>query len=202
MLWHRGLLGDPSSQVLLDTMVYYCGLYFALRTGKEHRQLRNSPCQIEVVERSGEKAYLWYTEDVSKNHQGGLNGRKVKPKVVLHHANPLTVALCDSFGSTGNTVHQMLRQVPSTSETHSDLLVLVTTSGPHHSGEDDWMKLQECWYRTNHSLRLTSVTRLYQSGVDEQLVMERTGHRSLDRVRSYKRTSDSQREALSDILNR
>ena len=115
MLWHRGLLGDPSSQVLLDTMVYYCGLYFALRTGKEHRQLRNSPCQIEVVERSGEKAYLWYTEDVSKNHQGGLNGRKVKPKVVLHHANPLTVALCDSFGSTGNTVHQMLRQVPSTS---------------------------------------------------------------------------------------
>ena len=28
-----------------------------------------------------------YTEDVSKNHQGGLNGRRVKPKVVLHHAN-------------------------------------------------------------------------------------------------------------------
>ena len=57
-------------------------------------------------------------------------------------------------------------------------------------------------YKTNHSLRATSATRLYQSGVDEQLVMERTGHRSLDGVRSYKRTSDSQREALSDILNR
>ena len=63
------------------------------------------------------------------------------------------------------------------------------------------MNLQECWYRTNHSLRLTSATS-YQSAVDGQLVMDRTGHCSLNRVRSYKRTSDSQCEALSDILNR
>ena len=53
-------------------------------------------------------------------------------------------------------------------------------------------------FRTNHSLRATAATRL---GVDEQLVMERTGHRSLEGVRSYKRTSDLQHEALSDILN-
>ena len=56
-------------------------------------------------------------------------------------------------------------------------------------------------YKTNHSLRATATSRLYHSGVDEQLVMERTGHRSLEGVRSYKRTSDTQREALSDILN-
>ena len=57
-------------------------------------------------------------------------------------------------------------------------------------------------HKTNHSLRATTTSRLYHSGVDEQLVMERTGHRSLEGVRSYKRTSDAQREALSDILNR
>ena len=51
-------------------------------------------------------------------------------------------------------------------------------------------------FKTNHSLRATAATRLYQSGVDEQLVMERTGHRSLEGMRTYKRTS---REALSDI---
>ena len=56
-------------------------------------------------------------------------------------------------------------------------------------------------YKTNHSLRATAATRLYQSGVDEQLVMERTGYRSLEGVRSYKRTSDTQCQALSDILN-
>ena len=32
--------------------------------------------------------------------------------------------------------------------------------------------------------------------------MERTGHRSIEGVRSYKRTSETQREVLSDILNR
>lgn len=57
-------------------------------------------------------------------------------------------------------------------------------------------------YFTNHSLRATATSRLYHAGVDEQLVMERTGHRSIEGVRSYKRTSDEQREALSDLLNR
>ena len=57
-------------------------------------------------------------------------------------------------------------------------------------------------YRTNHSLRATATTRLYQAGVDEQLVMERTGHRSVYGVRCYKRTNDKQREELSDIINR
>ena len=57
-------------------------------------------------------------------------------------------------------------------------------------------------YKTNHSLRATTTTRLYEKGVDEQQIMERTGHRSLEGVRSYKRTSDRQRRALSDVLNR
>ena len=57
-------------------------------------------------------------------------------------------------------------------------------------------------FKTNHSLRATSTTRLYESGIGEQLVMERTGHRSLEGVCSYKRTTDSQREVVSDILNR
>ena len=57
-------------------------------------------------------------------------------------------------------------------------------------------------YRTNHSLRATATTRLYKAGVDEQLVMECTGHHSVDGVRCYKRTNDKQREALSDIINR
>ena len=56
-------------------------------------------------------------------------------------------------------------------------------------------------FRTNHSLRATTATRLYQTNVDEQLIMERTGHRSLEGVQEYKRTSDNQKEQLSDLLN-
>ena len=56
-------------------------------------------------------------------------------------------------------------------------------------------------FRSNHSLRAASATRLFSTGTDEQLIMERTGHRSVDGIRSYKRTSESLQESVSDILH-
>ena len=42
ILWSNRILGDSSPQSLLDTMVYMCGYYFALRSGQEHRDLQFS----------------------------------------------------------------------------------------------------------------------------------------------------------------
>ncbi|KAK6167947.1 hypothetical protein SNE40_021868 [Patella caerulea] len=56
-------------------------------------------------------------------------------------------------------------------------------------------------HHTNHSLRATTATKLFQQGVDEQLIMARTGHRSVEGVRSYKRISFEQNKVLSNILN-
>ncbi|CAG2256295.1 unnamed protein product [Mytilus edulis] len=41
-------------------------------------------------------------------------------------------------------------------------------------------------FRSNHSLRATAATRLYECGVDEQIISEVTGHRS-DAVREYQK---------------
>ena len=42
---------------------------------------------------------------------------------------------------------------------------------------------------------------MFQGGVDEQLIMSRTGHRSIEGVQAYKRISDKQRMELSHVLN-
>ena len=75
-------------------MVFYNGINFALRSGDEHRQLRLNSSQIELVEKSGERPYLKYVEDTSKNRPGGIKGRKIKPKVVYRHANTTRSEQC------------------------------------------------------------------------------------------------------------
>ena len=211
VLWEKGLLGDHSPQALLNTIVYMNGLYFALRSGREHRDLRFSSSQIEVVEREGERAYLLYTEDDSKNHPGGLRGRRIQRKVVKHHANDdnpsrcfvrlfkLYKSLCPSSPKRNALYLQPLKK-PSSSCWYSreplghNKLSNVVAQMCRTAGLEG--------FRTNHSLRATSATRLFSAGTDEQLIMERTGHRSIDGVRSYKRASDTQHQDISNILNR
>ena len=206
----KGLLGDTNPQQLLDTIVFHCGLHFALRSGKEHRQLRRSPSQFELVETAGNDSYILYQEDVSKNHPGGLKGRNIQPKVVQHHENTANPQWC---------FIRLLKKYQSKCplDASVDAFYLQPLRSP----------TETCWYsrralgyhplsttvsricksagvlgyKTNHSLRATSTSQLYQSGVDEQLVMERSRHWSVEEVRSYKRTSDEKRRALSDILN-
>ena len=53
---------------------------------------------------------------------------------------------------------------------------------------------------TNHSGKRTCATALYQAGVEEQEIMNRTGHRSIESVRQYKRSSDEMLKEISSVL--
>ena len=65
--------------------LWFCGLCFALRSGDEHRRL--SRHQITLHKPVGDRAFLEYTEDSSKNNSGGLKDRKVLPKSVKYYEN-------------------------------------------------------------------------------------------------------------------
>ena len=54
---------------------------------------------------------------------------------------------------------------------------------------------------TNHSLRAYETTTMYQAGVSEKLIQQRTGHRSLDALRKYEHTSEMQLLNVSNVLS-
>ena len=72
---------------LLDTIIFYNGLYFTLRSDEEHQQLRYRPSQLRLVEPENATPYIMYTKDVSKANQGGLLHSKKESKQVIQHAN-------------------------------------------------------------------------------------------------------------------
>ena len=53
---------------------------------------------------------------------------------------------------------------------------------------------------TNHSLRASSASRMYDNFVPEQVIKEVTGHKS-DCMRLYKHTSDNKREHASNMIS-
>ena len=173
-------------QTLVDTMN---GLYFALRKGKEHRQLRSTPCQIEVIEKEGERPYLKYTVDTSKITQGDCMDEKWSRtwSFIMQIKTIQSAALwgCSSatLPSCQQTVQQMLLPAAFT-PSNINMLVLCYTTGTLFTRQNHQLNMQGSrhWWLQKQPLSAYNCShqaRLYQSGMDEQLVMVRTGERSL-----------------------
>lgn len=54
---------------------------------------------------------------------------------------------------------------------------------------------------TNHSIRATAITRMYDSGLAEKMIMKRSGHRSSEGVRAYQRENASAVVKVSNALS-
>ena len=210
LLWSLGLLGTHSPEALLYSVLYTIGLSCSLRAGKEHYQLRSIPFQSQftfLTDGRG-RTYFKFVEDVGlKTNKGGLKHRKFEPKMVdvypISNIERCPVRLLQKY----------LHMLPKNCNCKRLYL------------QPKKKYCANCWYLdapvgenklrsfvkhlttkagipgffTNHSLRASSCTRMYQSGVEEQVIQEVSGHRSLA-VRSYKHTSDRQREIASNSI--
>ena len=150
-----------------------------------------------------------YREDISKTNQGGLKSRKKKPKEVIQYANEKDPGKCivrlfklynkcpknrpdDAFYLTPlrRPTNEVWYSVTPLGHNPLSRIVSELMSDGGFEG-----------FYTNHSLRVTCATRLYEAQVDEQLIMGRTAHSSTDGVRAYKRSSKKLKEITSDVLN-
>ena len=210
ILWEKGVLGDDSPKKLVDTLMYLLGVHFALRAADEHKSLKiGDQITVKFDEAMGLK-YLFYEENTSKCNQGGLASRGLPPKTGRAYENVVNSDRC---------VVRIYEKYVSLRPSHlpkcsTDLYLrpLTVPNGDvwfscqprgRHTLEKVVKKLCEAGgitgKRSNHSCRASSATRLYEEGVDEQLICEKTGHRSVA-VRSYKRTSNKQLKGITDIL--
>lgn len=54
--------------------------------------------------------------------------------------------------------------------------------------------------KTNHNLRATGSTQLFEANVSEKLLQERTGYQGIDALRMYEWTSVSQQKEVSSVI--
>ncbi|XP_067664653.1 zinc finger MYM-type protein 2-like [Haliotis asinina] len=211
-LWEKGALGEGTPQKLLDTVLYLTGLNFALRGGKEHRSLRlHQQPQITGphTDQNGRR-YLQYVEDVSKTNAGGVKDRKLQKKKVRAYENTKNPercyvrlfmkykSLCLPSSTRANAFYFTPMKKPKDGKWYLE-------SPMGHNTIQTTVK-RICaeagieGRKTNHSLRCTAATRLYEANISEQQICEQTGHKS-EAVRVYKRTSDQQQAMASDVLS-
>lgn len=54
---------------------------------------------------------------------------------------------------------------------------------------------------SNHSLRATDISRMYQTSLPEKVIMERSGHLPKEGLRSYEHTSTAQIQSACEVLS-
>lgn len=179
-------------------------MHACLRGGEEHRSLRfNNFSRHSSPER-------WvYVENCSKNRQGGLAHLPHKEVPIFQcpdAGNRCPVKILDEYvarvppDAIKEDAAFYLRPLPGT-------LVATVWFAKQPIGKHllSCMVKTACeeaqvYGKTNHSLRATGATMMFQACVPEKIIKEFTGHRSSDGVRRYERTPVEHQQAVSSIL--
>ena len=212
-MWQEGVLGEDSPDKLRSTVLFLLGINLALRAVDEHYQLRrslpNSPSQLSFEENTKGVSCLVFREDTcTKTNDGGLGQMRKERKVVWVYPSkninrcPVRLVgkylgLCPQNYVKKSHLYLQSLKCPTPKQWYGREVV-----GQNKIKEVVKNLLSSAkidGYFTNHSLRRSGGTRLFQAGVDRKLVKEVTGHRS-DAVDAYQITSDEQRESLSKII--
>ena len=204
-LWATGVLGDSTPKSLQRAIYFYIGKLFCVRGGQESRDIR--PSQLL---RSKQPDCYTYVEHGSKNINGGIDQLRVENKCVPCYAIPDKVPRC-----LVHLLDRYLDNLPKYAFEKDIFYCRPKVTKP----------LQGAWYdsvavgknklgsmvkdlctdaglppRTNHSLRATGATALFQAEVPERIIQKTTGYRSLDSLRTYERISTDQQQAVSQVM--
>lgn len=206
-LWSSGAFSVSDADGLLRAVYYYNCKAFGLRARDEHRKLTLN--QVIFSEDATGK-FVEFRGRGNKIYKGGIQDRKFQDKSVKQYESP----------QNNRSIYKLLKL-------YQDSLHYVGISGgpfyrrplksitsrPRFSkaplGVNSICKLLPVAAKiaglkgniTSHSGKVSCATKLFRESVDEQLIMSRTGHRTTQSVRLYKREAPHHAKSLSTLLD-
>ena len=153
-----------------------------------------------------------YTEHGSKNHPGSSHQLNQDNKVATQFAKPELEDKCHVY-----LLEVYLSKLPD-SAVQRDIFYMKAKNHIPDSPGDPWYTdvpvghntlskfLKEILKeggintenRTNHSLRTTAISRMYENKVPHKLIMERSGHLSVSGLLPYEHATVAQKKAVCD----
>ena len=199
--WEKKLLGTTSAKSLLNTIYFYNGKIFGLRGG-DHRKIVVNNFEIGPN-------FIKFEENASKTYHGGICDLKYVPRKVKH--------VCHSIGEKHEPSRCLLEIYTlyiGLVETHAKAVTafyfkpstrrLAFEKVPVGINSLNKILPEMCESagfkrKTAHSLRVTCVSSLFNAGVDEKLIRERSGQRS-NALFQYEKPTEENVSKVSNIL--
>ena len=210
LLFSSGALGVDEPLQLLHTVIYMMGLHLALRGGVEHNRLKRPGFNSQIVvgrDARNQECFIYKEDPLQKTNQGGLKSKRKSNVVFVYPSSNRTrcpviifkkyVGLLPPAKSCCK-LYLHVKPKPTPKVWYADQPFGVNKVCATVKNVCNQAGISGKF--TNHSLRVTSASRMYHKGVPEQVIKEVTGHKS-DCVRYYKRTSDEIRERASSTIS-
>ena len=200
--WSTNVFGVHSPVALQRAVFYYVGKVCCLRGGEEQRGLKPSQFQ-----RTSNPDCYTYIENGSKNYSG-VNpkvGNKTVPVYACPEKRPrCLVYLLDTYFSKfppNGLAMDVFYLRPKRNLVGDSPWYECAPIGKAKLGAFMESICAEAGVskKTNHSLRATGATALYNAGVPDKLIRDVTGHRS-NALHLYERPTEEQKKQVSHVL--
>ena len=182
ILWKEGHLGEQNPDQLRETVLYLLGVNLALRAGDEHyllrREVPGKPSQLTFERNTEGVRCLVYREDTcTKTNDGGIKQMRKERKVVWIHPNRENVtrcpvqlvdkyiSLCPPYYKKANFYLQSLQNI-NPAQWYGEQVVGINSL--KKVVKNLLGKANIDGYFTNHSLRRTGGSHLFQAGIDRK----------------------------------
>ena len=207
-LWERNVINTNTAQGLSFGIYFYNSKLFGLRAMDEHVEMERS--QFSIVRREDGVEGVKFSGRICKNQRGGIKMMKSKQefKSIVHWSEPGhprdIVQLYKKYLSLIPRKGRMYRK-PSASKKAKRI-----TFSSQHVGVNKLKTYMRLMFAeaeidttdrkiSNHSVKASLCTNMWQDGFDDQQISSRSGHRS-DALWKYKRMGKEMEDRISSAL--